>query len=130
MPFTFKLSQRLARMRHAIPRPSTAAPAAGEGLTGAVAAALQPGAQVITSAVLLDIVTLVPSDRAQCAVVEVVAQGNPTGQNCDTAEFFDTRRGMPGWCWNAVKPYGSICYSNVRNRYGACFTGGRLPQLS
>jgi hypothetical protein len=119
VPFTFKLSQRLARMRHAIPRPSTAAPAAGEGLTGIVAAASRPGTQVVTSAVSPDIVTLVASDRAQCA-----------GRNCDTAEFFDTSRDMPGRRWDAVRLYGSVCYDNVRNRHGACFSRGRRPQLS
>ncbi len=63
MPFTFKLSQRLARMRRAALLCSTAALAACE--KPGVAGPSEPGSQVVTLIVSPDSITLTPSQSEQ-----------------------------------------------------------------
>ncbi|HYT83159.1 MAG TPA: hypothetical protein VEK86_06895 [Gemmatimonadales bacterium] len=74
MPFTFKLSQRLARMRIAGP-PSILALAAGERSVGGPGARPQPGAHVVKVVVACDAVAWSPSQNHQVVAYGRTAAG-------------------------------------------------------
>src|SRR5882762_6751705 len=76
MPFTFKLSQRLARMRCALILFSTAALVACEKPVGSVAGPTNPGTQVVKVVVSPDVVTLLSSQSKQFAAFGLTDVGD------------------------------------------------------
>src|SRR5712664_4533021 len=76
MPFTFKLSQRLARMRCALLLFSTAALAACEKPAASISGPTNPGARVVKLIVSPDLVTLLSSQSMQFAALGLTAAGD------------------------------------------------------
>jgi hypothetical protein len=95
MPFTFKLSQRLARMRCALVLFSTAALAACEKQAASISGPTNPGAQVVKLIISPDVITLLSSQSKQFAAVGITAAG-------DTVSLAPTWRASAG----SVSPSG------------------------
>src|SRR3989442_2811620 len=76
MPFTFKLSQRLARMRCAILLISTAALAACEKPAASISGPTNPGARVVKLIVSPELITLLSSQSMQFAALGLTEAGD------------------------------------------------------
>jgi len=76
MPFTFKLSQRLARMRCALLLFSTAALAACEKPAASISGPTNPGARVVKLIVSPELITLLSSQSMQFAALGLTEAGD------------------------------------------------------
>ena len=76
MPFTFKLSQRLARMRCALLLFSTAALAACEKPAASISGPSNPGARVVKLIVSPELITLLSSQSMQFAALGLTEAGD------------------------------------------------------
>src|SRR2546425_559139 len=82
MPFTFKLSQRLARMRCAILLISTAALAACEKPAASISGPTNPGARVVKLIVSPELITLLSSQSMQFAALGLTEAGSTYSMKC------------------------------------------------